>query len=131
MHIIPIRKDASQPLFWALFAQLMGQCISNGIGLPLHLIINRIAINEKNYLERGWTIGEFHLRQEYLNAFIGFVLVVGSFWMVLRLMRYSFGPSMTLFRVVFALLVLLTCFNLVQGVTGLWLVNPLAEGTGF
>ncbi len=131
MHINPVKKDASQPLLWALVAQFVGQIISNGIGLPLNLIINRVAINEKNSLGLGWTLGGFHLREEYAQSLVGVVFVVGSFWMVLRLMRYSFGPSLTLFRGVFALLVLLTSFNLVQGVTGLWLVNPLAEGTGF
>lgn len=131
MHINPVKKDASQPLLWALVAQFVGQIISNGIGLPLNLIINRVAINEKNSLGLGWTLGGFHLREEYAQSLVGVVFVVGSFWMVLRLMRYSFGSSLTLFRGVFALLVLLTSFNLVQGVTGLWLVNPLAEGTGF
>lgn len=129
MHLNPIKKDAGQPLFWALFAQWIGQVVSSGIGLLVNLIINRVPINEKNFLERGWTIGDFHLRQEYAKSFIGLLCVVGSFYVILRLMKYSFGPSQTLFRVVFALLVLLTCFNFVQGVTGLWLVNPLGEVT--
>lgn len=120
MKVYPIRKDATEVIFWIILSCACSFSFSKILALPAFLIVNRIPIKvTTEAIPRFGDLESSGWSPQWIGSLLGVLLYVVSLLLCHRFKKYSFDSSNRIATLMWWILVFLGISSLILGLAGL------------